>query len=76
MEPWFRWSWSLGIKPVHPNGWKTVGVAFLLSVPLMLGAVGAFGEQPVLQALSSIAFVAVGLLFFWLVYSRLEGRSD
>jgi hypothetical protein len=76
MEPWFRWSWLLGIKPVHPNGWTALGVWFLVAIPLMLGGIGMFGEQPVLQALCSVAFAASAVGFFWLVFWRFEGRSD
>jgi hypothetical protein len=76
MEPWFRWSWLLGIKPVHPKGWTTLGVWFVVAIPLMLASLGLLGEQPVLRAIASAAFVGSAIGFFWLVFWRLEGPSD
>ena len=72
MEPWFGWSYLLGIKPIHPNGWAALGAWFLLAIPLGLGSLGIFGEQAVLQALCSIGFVVSGVAFFWLVFRRFE----
>jgi hypothetical protein len=76
MEPWFGWSYLLGIKPVHPNGWVALGLWFIVAIPLGLGALGAFEEHPILRAICSIAFVASALAFFWLVFWKFEERPD
>jgi hypothetical protein len=66
----------LELSQFTPNGWTALGVWFLVAIPLMLGGIGMFGEQPVLQALCSVAFAASAVGFFWLVFWRFEGRSD
>ena len=76
MEPWFRWSWLLGIKPVHSSGWAETGIFFLVAVPLMFGSLGAFGEHLVITAFCSMAFVASVVAFFWLVFWKLDDGSD
>ncbi|HUE78154.1 MAG TPA: hypothetical protein VMN38_00790 [Sphingomicrobium sp.] len=76
MEPWFGWSWLLGIKPVHPNGWAALGVWFLVAIPLMFGSVGAFGEQSAVQVLCAVAFVASAVVFFWLVFLKFQEPSE
>lgn len=76
MEPWFDWSWLLGIKPVHPNGWLALGCYLLASAALALGALGMFGELPLLKAVCAIGFVGASLLFFWIVFWYFRSSSD
>ena len=75
MEPWFAWSWLIGIKPIHPNGWVAIGMYWLVAIPLMFGGLGAFDLGPLVQAMAAIAFVAASLAMFGIVYSRLKQRD-
>ena len=75
MEPWFAWSWLIGIKPVHPNGWVALGVYWVVAIPLMFGALGAFALGPLVQAIAAIAFVTASLATFALVYWRFKERD-
>lgn len=68
MEPWFEWSWLLGIRPVHPNGWVALGCYLLVSTLLAPGSLGMFGNYPLLRAICALGFLASSLAFFWTVF--------
>ena len=76
MEPWFAWSYLLGIRPIHPSGWVALGTWFLVGAPLGFGFIGAFGDSPFLRAICAFGFAASAVAFFWLVLSRMAERAD
>lgn len=72
MEPWFEWSWLLGIKPIHPNGWLVVAGFWIIEAPLMFAAVGAFKLGPLIQVIAAAVFAVVAFTTFVFVFSKFK----
>jgi hypothetical protein len=66
----------MGIKPIHPNGWLLVSVFWLVEIPLMFAAGGTFELGQYVQALAGMAFVAIAIGTFMVVFSRFKFRED
>lgn len=76
MEPWFEWSWLLGIKPIHPYGWLLVALFWSIEIPLMFAVVGYFELATIHQLAAVVGFVAVGLTAFAITFWKLKDRDE
>ena len=75
MEPWFKWSWLHGIKPIHPNGRIVTRAYLMIAIPCMFASLGVFGIGPVLRAIAVAVFLASGVAYWVLVYWNLAERD-
>lgn len=71
-EPWFRWSYALGIRPIHPKGWTVVGLWFLVAIPSGLVAIGVGEVNAILRAISAFLFLGSGIAFFATVFWKFD----
>ena len=69
-EPWFRWSYALGIRPIHPKGSTAVGMWFSVAIPSGLISIGVGDLNAVFRAMAALLFLASGIGFsatvFWM----------
>lgn len=71
-NPWFRWSYLFGIRPVHRNGYLAIGGWLLIAVPSAFVATGAAGSSDIARITAAIVFIATNLTFFWVVFLNLS----
>lgn len=72
MEPWFEWSWPVGIKPIHRNGWILAAGFWVIEGGLLFATVGAFHLAPFIQAVAAFLFMIIGITIFVLTASRFK----